>query len=180
MHCGRIGVFVYMIALIGCSVNVPETIVLDKKVHHLGHDTIPSWYIPLPEKALDYVFDLNNPGDSAFVLGFIYFGNDFAISINGDTHVIHSQGDPYRDSLKEPFLRAWLELLNDTACVDSLRALIDSSGFYPAAVLIPVGLLKKNNNITFLRQDDDIMIGSMIISDDPAVRNLRLYNLFRD
>jgi hypothetical protein len=180
MHSGRIGFFVFVIALIDCSVNVPETVVLDKKTHHLGHDTIPSWYVPLPEKTLDYAFDLNNPVDTAFVLGFICFGNDFTISINGDSDVFHSPEDPYRDSLKEPFLRAWLELLSDTAYVDSLRVLFDSSGFFPGVVSVPAALLEKHNTISFLRLDEDIMIGSLIVSDDPVTKNLRFYNLWRD
>ncbi len=182
MSKGRIGLILTFFALLECSTNNPQTIVLDREVHHVGQDTISSWYIPLPEKdSLGYSFDLSDPEDSGFTLGFLYRGGNFLVNTNEDTATLHSdENDPYSDSLKEPFLSCWLELEADTAHVNFLRELIDSSGFIPCIAAIQENVLNKGKNtISFMRTGEDFMIGAIIFSNDEALHSLIKYELWK-
>lgn len=182
MSKGRILLTLIFLALSGCSTNSPQTIVLDREVHHVGRDTILSWYIPIPEKdSLGYSFDLSDPEDSGFTLGFLYRGGDFLVKSNEDTATLHSdENDPYSDSLKEPFLSCWLELEADTAYVNFLRELIDSSGFIPCVAAIQENVLNKGENtVSFTRTGEDFMIGAIIIANDEALHSLFNYDLWK-
>ncbi len=180
----------WLLMFLACSQYVPQTVLIERDVRHVGNDSIFDWRVPGAEGTeISYDFELDRLGNEEkypYVIGFLFKTEsalaslaDLGFILNGDTLQKMPWGEylPLADSVKEDFMQIWRFLLDeDTAYFNDLERMIELEDFYHALWgYIDEGLLEKGmNTITLipgwpLLEDDsvtDYMIASIIISND--------------
>jgi hypothetical protein len=205
MSRGRIVLGVaWLLMFLACSQYVPQTVLIERDVRHVGNDSIFDWRVPGAEGTeISYDFELDRLGNEEkypYAIGFLFKTEltpaslaDLRFILNGDTlqKSPWSGGSlPLADSVKEDFMQIWRYLLDeDTAYFNDLERMIDLEDFYPALWgYMDEGLLEKGmNTITLipglaLLEDDsvtDYMIASIIISNDEIMKQYPT-SLYRD
>lgn len=138
-----------LLMFIACSGYIPQTVLIERDVRHVGNDSIFDWRVPGAEGTeipYDFVLDkVGNEQKYPYMIGFLIKTefpppslSDIRFIINGDTlqrHPWNSIYLPLPDSVKEDFMQIWLYLLDeDTAYFNDLERMIEHEDFYPDSV----------------------------------------------